>query len=127
MGNRTSTCLMYDSSHDKMMVLLNFAFKCSLVNETSTTALVQAGTQANQLASATDHTGNIASFTKNRTSKGFFFFSRLKGDIFVSVIKRVYQGNIPFMKTIHTMYVFIKGIIGKTNCYWHMHFFFDLY
>ena len=103
MGNRTSTCLMYDSSHDKIMVLLNFAFKCSLVNETSTTALVQAGTQANQLASATDHTGNIASFTKNRTSKGFFFFSRLKGDIFVCHKKGV-SGKHPIHEN-NTYYV----------------------
>ena len=25
------------------------------------------------------------------------------------------------------MYVFIKGITRKTNCYWHVRFFFDLY
>ena len=33
-----------------------------------------------------------------------------------NVIRKVYQENIPFVKTID-MYVFIKGIIGKTNCY----------
>ena len=46
--------------------------------------------------------------------------------IFASVIKKVYQENIPFVKTID-MYVFIKGIIGKTNCYLYVFFFFDLY
>ena len=34
-----------------IIVLLNFAFKCRLVNETCAIALVQAGMQANQLAS----------------------------------------------------------------------------
>ena len=44
--------------------------------------------------------------------------------LFVSVIKTVYQGNIPFVKTIHIMYVLIKGIIRKMNCYWCVRFFF---
>ena len=57
-----------------IIVLLNFAFKCRLVNETRAIALVQAGTQANQLASVIDRAGNITNFTKNRTSKSFFFF-----------------------------------------------------
>ena len=42
-----------------IIALLNFAFKCRLVNETRTIALVQAGTQANQLAGTIDHAGNI--------------------------------------------------------------------
>ena len=56
-----------------VIVLLNFAFKCRLVNETRAIALVQTGTQANQLASAIDRTGNITNFTENRASKSFFF------------------------------------------------------
>ena len=47
--------------------------------------------------------------------------------IFVSVIKKEYQENISFVKPLHIMYVFFKGIIEKTNCYWHLHFFFDVY
>ena len=40
----------------------------------------------------------------------------------MSVIRNgTYQENIPFVKTIH-MYVFIKGIIMKTNCYWQARF-----
>ena len=80
-------------------------------------ALVQAGMQANQLASASDHAGNI-NFLKTKKKNVLFF---------VSAIKKVYQRNIPFMRTIHIMYVFIKGIIRKTNCHWHVHFFFNLY
>ena len=56
-----------------IIVLLNFAFKCRLVNETCAIALVQTGTQANQLASAIDHAGNITNFTENRASKSSFF------------------------------------------------------
>ena len=61
-----------------IIVLLNFAFKCSLVNETRAIALVQAGTQADQLASAIDRVGNIINFTKNRARKSFFFSQDLK-------------------------------------------------
>ena len=91
--------------------------------------LVQAGKQANQLARMIDCAGNITNFTINCASKSFFFSEDSKemcSLIFVSLIKKVYQENIPFMKTIH-MYVFIENIIRKTNCYWHMHFLFDLY
>ena len=112
-----------------IIILLNFAFNCRLVNETCTIMLMQAGTQANQLASVIGCAGNITNFTKNCASKSFFSFQDSKGTcslIFVSVIKKVYQQDIPFVKTIHT-YVFIKGIIRKKNCYWHVHFFFDLY
>ena len=66
--------------------------------------------------STIDCAGNIAHFTENRASK-----SSTCSLIFVPVIKKVYQGNILFVKTIHIMYVFIKGIIGKTN--WYVHFF----
>ena len=112
----------------KTIVLLNFAFKCRLVNETCVIALMQAGTQANQLTSVINRAGNITNFTKNRTSKSFFFvkIQETCSLIFESVIKKVYQENFPFVKTID-MYVFIKGIIGKTNCYLHVCFFFNLY
>ena len=87
---------------------------------------MQAGTQAKQLIS---HRQQI--LPTIALVKVFFFFSQdskeMSSLIFVSVIKKVYQENIPFMKQIHIMYVFIKGIIWKTNCYWHMYFFFDLY
>ena len=112
-----------------VIVLLNFAFKCRLVNETCAFAIVQASTQANQLASAIDRAGNITNFTENGASKSFFFSQDSKEKcslIFASVIKKVYQDNIPFVKTIDK-YVFIKGIIRKTNCYLHVRFFFDLY
>ena len=45
-----------------------------LVNETRAIALVQAGTQANQFASAIDRADNITNFTENRAGKSFFFF-----------------------------------------------------
>ena len=91
-----------------IIVLLNFAFKCRLVNETRAIALVQTGTQANQLASAIDRAGNITNFTENRASKSFFFSQDLKATcslIFVSVIKKVYQGNISFRKQ-YILYLF---------------------
>ena len=65
-------------------ILLNFTFKCRLVNETCMVALVEAGMQANQLAiaidlaSAIDCVGNITNFTKNRASKRFFFIKTQK-------------------------------------------------
>ena len=61
-----------------IIVLLNFTFKCNIANETSAIALVQAGTQANQLVSATDRTGNTTNFTKNRASQSFFFLKTQK-------------------------------------------------
>ena len=42
---------------------------CSLVNETHTIMLVQAGTQANPFASAIDRTSTITNFTKNCSGK----------------------------------------------------------
>ena len=65
----------------------------------------------------------------NLKSKVSFFSQDSKKTyslICVSVIKKVYQEDIPFVKTIH-MYLFIKAIIGKTNCYWHLRFLFNLY
>ena len=47
-----------------IIVLLNFTFKCRLVNEKSAIGM-QASTQANQLASAIDRAGNITNFTEN--------------------------------------------------------------
>ena len=112
-----------------VIVLLNFTFKCRLVNETCAIMLLQAGTQANQLASIIDCTGKIKNFTKNDTSKSFFFSQDSKemcSLIFVSLDKKLHQENIPFLKTIHIMYDCIKGIIRKQT-YWQKHFFIDLY
>ena len=105
-----------------IIVLLNFALKCRLVNVTRATALVQAGTQADQLASAIHHTGNNTQVAQEKVS----FFSQDSKEttcslIFVSVIKKEYQENNPFIKTIN-MYIFTKSIIGKTNCYLYARF-----
>ena len=89
-----------------IIVLLNFAFKCRLVNETRAIAAVQAGTQENQLTSTIDRASNITNFTENRGSKSFFFSQDPKEKcslIFVSVIKKVCQENIPIVQTIHIM------------------------
>ena len=109
------------------IVLLNVAFKwLRLVNETRTIGLVQAGKQANQLACSINRAGNITNFTGNCASKSFFFLETQETCSLIFVIKKVYQENIQFVKTI-SMYVFIKNIIGKTNCYWHVRFLCDLY
>ena len=110
-------------------VFLNFAFNCRPVSETCMIAIMQAGMQADQLVNKIDHAGNITNSTENHTRKSFFFLQDSKemcSFIFVSFIKQVYQKNITFVKTID-MYVVIKAIIRKTNCYLHMCFFFDLY
>ena len=69
-------------------------------------------------------------FYRKLCKQKFLFFSEDSKEtcslIFVSAIKKVYQEIIPFVKTIH-IYVFIKNIIGKRNCYWHVHFLFDMY
>ena len=77
-GNRTSTCLMYNSSHDKIIVVLTFAFKCRLVNEIT---LMQLGMQANQLASTINCAGNITNFTENHAKDtcSLIFVSHKKG------------------------------------------------
>ena len=77
------------------IVLFNLAFKCRLVNETSR---VQAGTQANQLASAIDRAGNKKFYRKSRRRK-FLFFSRLKKDVFFNFCachKKSVSGKHPF-------------------------------
>ena len=50
---------------------------CRLVNETRAIALVEAGTQANQFASAIDRVSKIT-FTENRAGKSFFFLKTQK-------------------------------------------------
>ena len=55
-----------------IIVLFNFVFKCSFVNETRAIAIVRAGMQANQLVRASDRAGNITNFTENGASKSFF-------------------------------------------------------
>ena len=103
-----------------IIVLLNFAFKCRLVKETRMIALLQAC--GKPVAQRNWPAGNIRNFIENHASKSLFFSQNskeMRSLIFASVIKKVYQENIPFMKTIH-MYVFIKGIIRKMNCYWHV-------
>ena len=80
MGNITSTCTIAPMIK-AITVFLNFAFKYSLVSETRAIALMQAGMQANQLASVIDCAGSITNFTENRASKSFFF-SRLKRNVF---------------------------------------------
>ena len=90
-----------------IIVLLNLAFKCRLVNETSQIALTQAGKQANHLTSAIGRAGNIAKFTENRTSKNFFF-SRFKRDLFFNFCvyhKKVVSRKHPIRET-NTYYWF---------------------
>ena len=96
-----------------IIVLFNFVFKCSFVNETRAIAIVRAGMQANQLVRASDRAGNITNFTENGASKSFFcqYSTEKCSLIFASIIKKVYQENIPFVKTID-IYVFIKGILN---------------
>ena len=65
---------------------------CKLVNETRAIALIQAGMQANQFASAIDCTGTITNFTENRAGKSFFSSDDSKETcplIYVSVIRKV--------------------------------------
>ena len=95
------------------IVLLNLAFKWGFINETRVIALVQAGMQANQLASTIDRAGNITNFLKTQKRRVFYFLCHKKG---------VYQENIPFLKTIHIMLI----LTGMTNGYWHMLFLFDV-
>ena len=100
-----------------------------LVNETCTVAFLQAGKQVNQFASTIDHAGSTTFYRKLHQQKLLFYLILLKETcylIFVCVYQKVYQENIPFVKTID-IYVFIKGITRKINCYWHVCFFFDLY
>ena len=104
--------------------------------------LLRAGLSMRHRASAGWHAINRAGqhdwlrrqhnkFYRKLRKQKFLFFSQGSKEtcslIFVSVIKKVHPENIPFVKLIHIMYVFINGIIGKTNCYWHVRFFFYLY
>ena len=103
-----------------IIVLLNFAFKCRPVKETRMIALWQA--RGKPIGQRNWPAGNIRNFIENHAGKSLFFSQdskEMRSLIFASVIKKVYQENIPFVKTIH-MYVFIKGIIRKMNCYWHV-------
>ena len=52
----------------RIIIIMNFAFKCRLVNETCMIELVYTDMQANQLASASDRTSNITNFTENHAS-----------------------------------------------------------
>ena len=74
-GNRTSTCLMYNSSHDKIIVVLTFAFKCRFVNEIT---LMQPGMQANQLASTINCAGNNKFYRKSCKQRFLFFLKTQK-------------------------------------------------
>ena len=59
---------------------------------------MQAGTQANQFASAIDSAGNITNFTENRAGKSFFFSQDSKEIcylIFVSDIRKGISGKHP--------------------------------
>ena len=98
--NRTSTCLMHDSSPDE----INYRFtelclKCRLVNEICAISHVQPVMKANQLASTIDRAGNKTNFTENRASKGFFFSQDSKETcslIFVS-----HKKGVSVKHTIH--------------------------
>ena len=78
------------------IVLFNLAFKCRLVSETSRSCRLerkQSNGPARLIAQATRN------FTENRASESFFFSQDSKKTcslIFVPVIKKVHQENIPF-------------------------------
>ena len=88
-----------------IIVLLNLAFECRLVNKTCAIALMQASTQANHLARSIDRAGNITNFTENHASK-FFFFSILKRDVFFNFC------------ACHKKGVSAKHPIRETNTYY---------
>ena len=107
---------------------LIYTISIRLVNETRMIALVQAGAQANQFASTTDCTGNVNKFYRKLLRQNFLFFLKTQRRLFLKTLclslkKRYNQENISFVKGRHK-YLFIKGIIGKMNCYWHERFFF---
>ena len=67
-------------------------------------------------------------YQKSRKRK-FLFFSGLKRDVLFNLFvchKKGVSVKHPTREN-RTYYVFIKSIIGKKNCYWHVRFFFDLY
>ena len=101
MENRTSTCLMHDSSPDEINYrLIELCLKYRLVNEICAISHVQPVMQANQLAIAIDRTGNKTNFTENCASKGFFFFSRLKRDVFFNFCV-CHKKGVSVKHTIH--------------------------
>ena len=127
MGNRTSTCLMYHSCYDK----INYRF----IELWTELPMRPVWSRSCRLARrqidwpARLMTQEISQILlKMAQAKVSFLLKTQKRRAlwFLCVIKKMYQGNIPFVKTIH-MCVFIKGIIGKMNCYWHVRFFFNLY
>ena len=59
-----------------IIVLLNFAFKCRLVDETRAIAIEQAGMQANQLASAIDRRQHNKFYRKSHKQVSFFLKTR---------------------------------------------------
>ena len=66
-------------------------------------------------------------YRKLHRQKFLFFMTQKRFQLlnFCVSWRKVYQENISFLEKIH-MYAFIKGANRKTNCYWHVHFFFDL-
>ena len=66
--------------------------------------LVQADTQANQIASAINRAGIITNFTDNCAGKSFIFFYRLKRDL--SLKSRIVQ-NIPLLLFICKIHVIL--------------------
>ena len=107
---------------------LIYTVSIRLVNETRMILLVQAGTQANQFASTIDCTGNINKFYQKSLRQNFLFFLKTQRRLFLKTLSVLRKGII--RKIFHLWkedkYVFIKGIIGKMNCYWHKCFSFDL-
>ena len=71
-------------------------FCCRLVNETCAIALVQAGTQANQFASAIDRTSNKTNFTENRVCKSFFFSQDSKETCSLKLVSIIFLSNFYF-------------------------------
>ena len=71
-------------------------FCCRLVNETRAIALVQAGMQANQFASAIDRTSNKTNFTENRACKSFFFSQASKETCSLKLVSVIFLSNFYF-------------------------------
>ena len=115
MENRTSTCLLYDSCHEKInYCVIELCFKCRLVNEARMIVLVKADMPANQLASTND-----CKFYQKLCKQTFLFFSGLKRYVFFNVCvchKKGVSAKHPICEN-NTYHVFIKDIIGKTVCY----------
>ena len=67
-----------------------------LVNETRSIALVQAGTQANQIVKTIDRAGNIINFPENHADKNFLFSEDSKE----TVLKFLYHKKSKTMNRI---------------------------